>query len=150
MRLPRPGLVQRLHGYCPPHQQQQSPAAVPPASHQPRLTPSRTQTTPSSYCAICQQIGCVLLQIRAESTGCPVPVRAGACGGEGWNFCGAGHAAALKSCADAHGAVLGLYGFWPIHVLTALAQLEVPEALASGPAAAGELAQRLGLDEFQL
>jgi len=41
-------------------------------------------------------------------------------------------------------------GFWPIHVLTALAQLEVPEALASGPATAGELAQRLGLDEFQL
>ena len=41
-------------------------------------------------------------------------------------------------------------GFWPIHVLTALAQLEVPEALASGPAAAGELARRLGLDEFAL
>jgi hypothetical protein len=41
-------------------------------------------------------------------------------------------------------------GFWPIHVLAALAQLELPEALASGPAAAGDLAQRLGLDEFQL
>ena len=41
-------------------------------------------------------------------------------------------------------------GFWPIHVLTALTQLELPEALASGPAAAGDLAQRLGLDEFQL
>ena len=41
-------------------------------------------------------------------------------------------------------------GFWPIHVLAALAQLEVPEALASGPAGAGELAGRLGLDEFQL
>lgn len=41
-------------------------------------------------------------------------------------------------------------GFWPIHVLTALAQLEVPEALASGPASAGELARRLGLDHFQL
>src|SRR3984885_5059524 len=38
-------------------------------------------------------------------------------------------------------------GFWPIHVLTALAKLQVPEALASGPAGAGELAQRLGLDE---
>jgi len=31
-------------------------------------------------------------------------------------------------------------GFWPIHVLAALAQLELPEALASGPAAAGDLA----------
>jgi hypothetical protein len=41
-------------------------------------------------------------------------------------------------------------GFWPIHVLAALAQLEVPEALASGPAEAGDLARRLGLDEFQL
>src|ERR1700722_12995443 len=41
-------------------------------------------------------------------------------------------------------------GFWPVHVLAALAQLELPEALASGPAAAGALAQRLGLDEFQL
>ena len=41
-------------------------------------------------------------------------------------------------------------GFWPIHVLAALAQLEVPEALASGPVTAGDLAQRLGLDEFQL
>jgi O-methyltransferase domain len=41
-------------------------------------------------------------------------------------------------------------GFWPIHVLAALAQLEVPEALAGGPAGAGDLARRLGLDEFQL
>jgi hypothetical protein len=41
-------------------------------------------------------------------------------------------------------------GFWPIHVLAALAQLELPEALASGPAATGDLAQRLGLDEFAL
>jgi orsellinic acid C2-O-methyltransferase len=41
-------------------------------------------------------------------------------------------------------------GFWPIHVLTAMAQLELPEALASGPVAVGELAQRLGLDEFAL
>lgn len=41
-------------------------------------------------------------------------------------------------------------GFWPIHVLTALAKLELPEALAGGPAAAGELAQRLGLDESAL
>lgn len=41
-------------------------------------------------------------------------------------------------------------GFWPIHVLTALATLEVPEALADGPAGADELAQRLGLDEFAL
>lgn len=37
-------------------------------------------------------------------------------------------------------------GFWPIHVLTALAKLELPEALAAGPATAGELADRLGLD----
>jgi hypothetical protein len=41
-------------------------------------------------------------------------------------------------------------GFWPVHVLTALAQLELPEALAGGPAAVGDLARRLGLDEFQL
>jgi orsellinic acid C2-O-methyltransferase len=41
-------------------------------------------------------------------------------------------------------------GFWPIHVLTALAKLEVPDALAGGPATAGELARRLGLDEFAL
>jgi hypothetical protein len=41
-------------------------------------------------------------------------------------------------------------GFWPIHVLTALAKLEVPEALAGGPAEAGELARRLGLDEHAL
>jgi len=41
-------------------------------------------------------------------------------------------------------------GFWPIHVLAALAELEVPEVMADGPAAAGELAQRLGLNEFQL
>src|ERR1700722_15853783 len=41
-------------------------------------------------------------------------------------------------------------GFWPVHVLAALAQLAVPEALAGGPAGAGDLARRLGLDEFQL
>lgn len=41
-------------------------------------------------------------------------------------------------------------GFWPIHVLTALATLNVPEALADGPASAGEAAKRLGLDEFEL
>lgn len=41
-------------------------------------------------------------------------------------------------------------GFWPIHVLTALAKLELPEALADGSATTGELAQRLGLDEFAL
>jgi orsellinic acid C2-O-methyltransferase len=41
-------------------------------------------------------------------------------------------------------------GFWPIHALAAMARLEVPEALASGPAEAGELARRLGLDEHAL
>jgi len=41
-------------------------------------------------------------------------------------------------------------GFWPVHALAALAKLGIPEALASGPADAGELARRLGLDEFQL
>jgi hypothetical protein len=41
-------------------------------------------------------------------------------------------------------------GFWPIHVLTALATLELPEALASGPADSGELARRLGLDSYAL
>jgi len=41
-------------------------------------------------------------------------------------------------------------GFWPIHVLTALAELKVPEALADGPADAGELAQQLGLHEYTL
>ncbi|MBV9195315.1 MAG: hypothetical protein JO168_14315 [Solirubrobacterales bacterium] len=39
-------------------------------------------------------------------------------------------------------------GFWPIHVLTALVKLELPEALAGGPATAAELAQRLRLHEF--
>jgi orsellinic acid C2-O-methyltransferase len=37
-------------------------------------------------------------------------------------------------------------GFWPIHVLTALVKLELPDAMAGSPADAGELAQRLGLD----
>jgi hypothetical protein len=41
-------------------------------------------------------------------------------------------------------------GFWPMHVMTALAKLELPEALASGPAGTSELAQRLGLDEYAL
>jgi len=41
-------------------------------------------------------------------------------------------------------------GFWPIHVLSALAKLAVPDALASGPAAVGELAHRLGLDSYAL
>jgi hypothetical protein len=40
-----------------------------------------------------------------------------------------------------------LGGFWPIHVLNAMAELELPEALADGPASAGALAQRLGLRE---
>jgi O-methyltransferase domain len=57
----------------------------------------------------------------------------------------------MRSDDPAAAHVQGLVdGFWPIHVLSALAELEVPEALAGGPAAAGELAQRLGLDEFQL
>ena len=41
-------------------------------------------------------------------------------------------------------------GFWPLHVLSALAKLEVPEAMADGPVSAGEVARRLGLDEFEL
>jgi len=41
-------------------------------------------------------------------------------------------------------------GFWPIHALTALVKLEVPEALAGGPATAGELAGGLDLDEVAL
>jgi hypothetical protein len=41
-------------------------------------------------------------------------------------------------------------GFWPIHALTALVKLEVPEALAGGPATAGALAGGLDLDEIAL
>jgi hypothetical protein len=43
------------------------------------------------------------------------------------------------------GELLG--SFWPIYVLGTIAELELPEALAGGPESAGELAQRLGLQE---
>ena len=41
-------------------------------------------------------------------------------------------------------------GFWPIHVLAALAQFKIPEALADGPATAAGVAQQLGLREYEL
>ena len=41
-------------------------------------------------------------------------------------------------------------GFWPIHVLAALAQFKIPEALADGPATAADVAQQLGLREYEL